>query len=124
VGWGARFIARLVVAGLLAAPLAGCGGEDEEGFGDQEIVKALKLEKAEEGQGYTLAGNPFCVLSDRFFRGSTEVEAASEDPDVGIIVASREGNVAVEGIPTFFGSDCKQEARQRLDKLDPPAEGE
>ncbi len=119
---GAPRVWRPVWIGLLAAALAGCGGGGEEGLGEEEIVKALKLEK--EGQGYTLDGDPFCVLSERFFTGSGEVDAAQGDEDVGVVVASREGNIAIEGVPSFFGPDCKQRARHRLDKLDRVAAAE
>jgi hypothetical protein len=115
---GARPIPAPILIGLTALALAGCG-EDAESFKDKKIVEALKLEK--DAQGYTLDGDPFCVLSDRFFHDSGEVDAASGDDDTGVIVASRAGNVAVEGVPSFFGPDCKQRARKRLDDLDPPA---
>ena len=123
MGWGARSIAGVALIGVLATAPAACGGE-EESFGDQEIVKALKLERPDEGKGYLLDGDPFCVLSDRFFEGSAEVDAAVGDEDVGVVVASRAGNLAVEGVPGFFEAPCKQRARHRLDKLDPPADEE
>ena len=123
MGRGARSIAAMALIGVLATALAACGGEDES-FDEREIVKALKLERPDEGKGYLLDGDPFCVLSDRFFEGSTEVNAAVDDEDAGVVVSSRAGNVAVEGFPELFGPDCKQRARKRLDKLDPPATDE
>ena len=118
---GARSVPGLILIVLLAVAITGCG-EDEKGFEDKRIIEALKLEK--DAQGYTLGGDPFCVLTKRFFRGAGEVEAATGDEDTGVVVASRAGNVAVEGVPSFFGPDCKHRARKDLDKLDPAPAGE
>lgn len=117
---GALTVSTPILVGLLAATLAGCG-EEGSSLADREIVEALKLEKPDEGEGYLLDGDPFCVVAERFFKGAGEVEAAKGDEDTGVVVASRAGNVALEGVPTFFDSSCRKRARHRLDKLDPPA---
>jgi hypothetical protein len=70
-----------------------------------------------------VGGDPFCIISDRFFHDSSEVEAAKTDKDAGTVIASRAGNVAVEAVPPF-APDCADQARKRLNKLDPQSESE
>ena len=114
---GARWVTGMTVCCLLGGTLAACG-EEESSYRDAKIVDALKLEQTNDG--YTVDGDPFCIVSDRFFNDSGEVEAAKGSQEAELVIASREGNVAVEGVPPF-APDCKEQAKKRLNKLDEPA---
>jgi len=105
-----------VAAFLVALALAGCSEEETSRIGDAKIIDKLKLEQAEGG--YTVDGDPFCVVADPLLNTASEV-ASAQGSRKAIIVASREGNVGVVGVPTF-PDDCRQVARKKLNKLDPP----
>lgn len=112
LGWG-RIPAVLATA--LVVALAGCG-EDEVRYGDQKIIDKLNLEKSENG--YSLEGDIFCEVDRELLNDANEVEEAADKDELGLVIASAEGNVGVEGVPVF-SPDCKDQAKKKLNKLDP-----
>jgi hypothetical protein len=111
---------RGLIAGVLfslAVTLgAGCGDEDER-YNDKQIVERLNLEKTEAG--FAIDGDLFCEVDKRLLNDADEVEAAIDKDELGLVIASRQGNVGVTGRPPF-APDCADEAKKKLDKLDPP----
>jgi hypothetical protein len=99
---------------VLLGAFASCGGEDKR-YGDDRIVERLHLEQADGT--YAIDGDPFCAVEKALLNDSGEVEEASDEDGV-TVVASREGNVGVEGVAPF-AHDCADTARKRLNKLDP-----
>ena len=110
---GRASLAVVVLLGAFTA-LAGCGDDDKR-YGDDRIVEQLHLEQSDDS--YAIDGDPFCSVAKKLFNDADEVEAASDEDGV-IVVASREGNVGVEGVAPF-AHDCAVAAKKRLDKLDP-----
>lgn len=107
------------IAFLLAAlALASCSEDDGTRIGDAKIIDKLNLKSTEEGgfEGFAIDGDPFCLVADRLLNTADEVESTG-----GLVVASREGNVGVQGVSPF-APDCREEARKKLNKLDPPTE--
>jgi hypothetical protein len=104
---------------LATLTLAACS-EDETRYSDDRIVERLHLVENENG-GYSVGEDPFCEVSKNLFNDADELESAADRDDLGLVIASREGNVGVKGVP-IFATDCKDVVRKRLDKLDPPAE--
>ena len=103
----------LAIVGLvLALGLPGCSEDKATRIGDAKIIDKLNLDEAEDG--YTIDGDPFCLVSDSLLNTAEEVEKGR-----GLVVASRQGNVGVEGLSPF-APDCRENARKKLDKLDPP----
>ena len=111
---GAR--SPIATAFLAAAMLAaGCGGESTH-YSDKQIIDKLNLEKSENG--YSIGGDVFCEVKQKLFNDSDEVDEALDDDQLGLVIASAEGNVGVEGVPVF-SPDCKGEVKKKLNKLDP-----
>ena len=107
-------IPGVFIAALLSTA-AGCGGEDIR-YGDGKIIDKLNLEKSENG--YSLGGDIFCEVKRELLNDADEVDEASDKDELGLVIASAEGNAGVEGIPVF-SPDCKDEAKKKLNKLDP-----
>jgi hypothetical protein len=110
--WGASIIA---IAALLGA-LVSCGGDDVR-YSDAKIIDRLNLEKTENG--YRIDGDLFCEVEKKLLNNASEVEAAAEKDELGLVIASREGNAGVSGVPVF-APQCGDEAKRKLNKLDPP----
>ena len=100
---------------VLVAAAAGCGG-DSVRYSDKEIIAKLNLEKT--GNGYAIDGDPFCEIEAKLLNDSDEVDAATERDGTGLVIASREGNVGVKGVPPF-APDCGDTAKKKLSRLDP-----
>jgi hypothetical protein len=113
--WGALLVA------VSALAVAGCG-EEETRYNDDRIVDRLNLEETENG--YAVDGDPFCEVDDKLLNDAGEVEDAAERDDLGLVIASRQGNAGVTGVPPF-APDCGDEVKKKLNKLDPvPKEDE
>ena len=108
-----RAIALTLVIGAFAA---GCGDDGGVTFSDAKIIDKLNLEKS--GNGYAIDGDPFCEVEGKLLNDSDEVANAAERDDLGLVIASREGNVGVKGVPPF-APDCSDKAKKKLNKLDP-----
>ena len=96
--------------------LAGCGG-DETFYRDAKIIDKLNLEKTDDG--YAIDGDAFCQVERRLLNSAADVDRAAERDELGLVIASREGNVGVVGIPVF-NPDCAEDAKRKLNKLDAP----
>ena len=94
----------------------GACGEEEEGIGNGRIVDALGLEEVDSG--YAIEGDPFCEVTRKLLNDSEEVDAALDEDELGLIIASRQGNVGIEAVPPF-APDCKAKAKKQLNRLDP-----
>jgi len=105
----------LAAALLATVALVGCGG-DEVRYGDKQIVDKLNLEDSENG--YSLDGDIFCEVKHQLLNDAGEVDEAADKDSLGLVIASAEGNVGVEGVPVF-SPDCKDQAKKKLNKLDP-----
>ena len=104
---------------LLSVVLAGCGGEEVR-YGDKEIIDKLNLEKSDNG--YSVEGDIFCEVKKDLLNDAEQVEEAADKDELGLVIASAEGNVGIEGVPVF-SPDCKDQVKKKLNKLDPkPAE--
>jgi hypothetical protein len=112
-GW--ERIPGAIAAALLVVIAAGCGGSGAR-YSDNEIVDKLNLEKS--GNGYAINGDPFCEVEGKLLNDSDEVTAADDRDKLGLVIASREGNVGVKGVPPF-APDCNDTAKKKLNKLDP-----
>jgi hypothetical protein len=106
-------VGMLVIA--VAVAIAGCG-EDPVHYSDQKIIDKLNLEKSENG--YSLGGDVFCEVKRQLLNDSDEVDDAADQDELGLVIASAEGNVGVEGVPVF-SPNCKDEAKKKLNRLDP-----
>jgi hypothetical protein len=100
---------------LAAAVLAACG-EEEERFSDNKIVDALGLEKIDST--YAMNGDPFCSVESKFLNDAEDVDSALDSPDASLVIASVQGNVGVQAVPPF-APDCKRQAKEALNRLDP-----
>jgi hypothetical protein len=100
---------------LISVIIAGCGGEDVR-YPDKQIVDKLNLERS--GNGYSIDGDVFCEVERKLLNDSAEVEAAADRDELGLVIASREANVGVKGVPVF-PPDCREQAKKKLNKLDP-----
>ncbi len=105
----------LIAVTALFAVAAGCG-DDPTRYNDAKIVEQLNLERSEGG--YAIDGDPFCEVSKRLLNNSEEVNSAADKDDLGLVIASRQGNAGVEGVPPF-APDCEERATKKLNKLDP-----
>jgi hypothetical protein len=94
---------------------AGCG-EDDPSYDDGKIVDRLGLEKS--GGGYAIDGDPFCEVKGKLLNDADEVTEAADNDKLGLIVASRARNVGIQGVAPF-APDCADEAKKKLNKLDP-----
>jgi hypothetical protein len=106
-----------VVLVALTAALAACGDDDKR-VSDAKIVDKLNLEEVEGQKDYAIDGDLFCSVARELLNTRSEVEDALEDDEIGLVVASREGNVGIVGVPVF-ANDCQSSARKKLSKLDP-----
>ncbi len=113
---GREWIPGVVAAVAVVAIGVGCGG-DSVRYTDKEIIEKLNL--TESGNGYVLDGDQFCEVEQKLLNDSDEVEAAADRDEFGLVIASREANVGVKGVPVF-PPDCGQQAKKKLNKLDPP----
>lgn len=104
-----------VCLGLAVLSFAGCG-EDVKRYGDNAIIDRLNLKKSEAG--YAIDGDPFCEVSKKLLNDAEEVQSAADADKLGLVIASKEGNVGVEGIPPF-APDCGDQAKKKLNRLDP-----
>jgi hypothetical protein len=110
-----RVVPALMAVALLL--IAGCGDSDEsKTFSDQKIVDTLDLE--ETAGSFAMGGDPFCEVEDNLLNDADEVQKAADRDDLGLVIASREGNVGIRGVPPF-APDCQQQAKKKLNKLDP-----
>jgi hypothetical protein len=111
--------ALTVTATILALAVAGCG-EEPKRYSDDKIIDKLNLEKLEGETDFTMKDDVFCVVSKQLLNTADEVEAASDDKDTrSLVVASREGNVGIVGVP-IFPNDCQETVRKKLSRLDVP----
>ena len=102
---------------LAVAAIAGCGdADDARSFSKKRIVKALGLEEAD--QGYTIGGDPFCLVHRRLLRDADQVASARDGDELGLMVASEAENVGIRGLPPF-APDCRRQAKRQLNRLDP-----
>jgi hypothetical protein len=109
-------VAALALAAVFAvAAVAGCSEEEAASFSKQRIVKAVGLEEAEDG--YTIGGDPFCLVDRRLLNDAEEVAAARDSDELGLTVASAAGNVGIRAKPPF-APDCRRQAKTRLNRLD------
>jgi hypothetical protein len=113
-----RWAASIVATGALLGALAGCG-EDDVRYNDAKIIDQLNLEQTESG--YTIDGDLFCEVSEKLLNNASEVEAAEDKDELGLVISSREGNAGVSGVPVF-APECGEKAQKKLNKLDPPPE--
>ena len=113
-----RWAASIVATGALLGGLTGCG-EDDVRYSDAKIIDQLNLEQTENG--YTIDGDLFCEVSEKLLNNASEVEAAEEKDELGLVISSREGNAGVSGVPVF-APECGEKAEKKLNKLDPPPE--
>ena len=110
-----------MVVALVALAFAGCG-EEETRYSDDTLVERLNLEQTETG--YAVDGDPFCEVDNRLLNDASEVDEASDKDKLGIVIASRQGNAGVKGVPPF-APDCSDQVKKKLNKLDPvPKEDE
>ena len=114
----ARIPIVLALAVLAPAALAACGDEEVR-YSDQKIIDKLDLEKSENG--YSIGGDVFCEVKQKLLNDSDEVSEALDKDQLGLVIASAEGNVGVEGVPVF-SPDCQDEVKKKLNKLDPKPE--
>jgi hypothetical protein len=101
---------------VMAVVAAGCGG-DSVRYSDRDIIEKLNLERS--GNGYAIDGDPFCEVEGKLLNDADEVDAAEDRERLGLVIASREGNVGVKGVPPF-APDCRDTATKKLNRLDPP----
>jgi hypothetical protein len=111
-----RWPALSMVVAVAALVTAGCGGNDGDEVSNKRIVEALDLQAAEGA--YAIGGDPFCEVDKKLLNDAAEVDDAAEADELGLVIASGEGNVGVQGVPPF-APDCKQQAKKQLNKLDP-----
>ena len=105
----------------LAAAVALCGCGEETRYYDDEDRRAAAPGE-DRTDGYAIDGDPFCEIENKLLNDADEVEEATDKEELGLVIASREGNVGVKGKPPF-APDCGAVAKKRLNKLDPePAE--
>ena len=109
---GHRITISLGVSAVIA--LGGCGGGDPR-FSDSKIIDKLNLKQSESG--YAIDGDPFCEVDKRLLNDSDEVNAAADGDKLGLVIASGEGNVGIQGVPPF-APDCEAKAKKKLNRLD------
>ena len=114
---GAR--TAIAAAALAVVLAAGCGGGDDVRYGDQKIIDRLNLEESENG--YSIDGDVFCEVKKDLLNDADQVDEASDEDELGLVIASAAGNVGIEGVPVF-SPDCKDEAKKKLNRLDPKPE--
>jgi hypothetical protein len=105
---------RLTLAlalGAVAVAAPGCGSDSSTP--DSEIVRALDLERSD--QGYEVDGDFFCVVGELLNDGD-EVDGASDDQQESFVIASPDGEIGVVALKPF-PPDCAQQARKDLRRL-------
>jgi hypothetical protein len=106
------------IAVLIASlSIAACGTDEGPTYSDKQIVEKLNLKQSEAG--YAIDGDPFCEVEKKLLNDASAIEDVARE-DQGLVVASRAGNVGVQGVPPF-ANDCREEAQKKLDRLDPKA---
>jgi hypothetical protein len=115
-GWGGIKIGTFTVLAALA--LAACSDEKPR-YNNDRIVERLHLKEVDEG--YSVDDDPFCEVAKNLINDADEREAAEDRDKLGLVIASREGNVGVRGVPVLT-PDCRDLVRKRLNKLDRPSE--
>jgi hypothetical protein len=115
---GRARIPVVLAAALLVALVGGCG-EDPVRYGDQKIIDKLNLEQSENG--YSIDGDIFCEVKKDLLNDADQVDKAADKDELGLVIVSAGGNVGVEGVPVF-SPDCKDQAKKKLNKLDPKPE--
>ena len=115
---GARIAVALAVALVAAVAAAGCGDEDVR-YSDKDIIDKLNLEKSDNG--YSVEGDIFCEVKKDLLNDADQVEEAADRDQLGIVIVSAGGNAGVEGVPVF-SPDCKDQVKEKLNKLDPRPE--
>ena len=108
----------MTVSVAIGIALPGCGG-DEVRYGDDRIAERLNLERSEAG--FAIDGDPFCEVEKKLLNTAEEVEQAADRDELGLVIASRERNAGIQGVPPF-APDCGDEARMKLSRLDPEPE--
>jgi hypothetical protein len=106
----ARRSRLLLVTGLAAALVGGCGGGSDESVSNAKIVAKLDMTKV-QGR-YAIGGNPFCSVS-KLLGDSHKVDDARSSHSV---IASRDGTIGVE-IVRPFAPPCRKKAQKRLNHL-------
>ena len=114
----AKRAAAVIALAATALIHVGCSGEDVR-YNDSEIVEELKLEKT--SSGFAVDGDPFCEVKKQLLNTADEVTAAAEKEDLGLVIASKARNAGIQGLPPF-APECADEAKKKLDRLDPEAE--
>lgn len=107
--------AAAIAVAILTLSIAACGEEDGPSYSDNKIVEKLNLKESEAG--FAIDGDPFCEVDKELYNDSDEINDVAKK-DRGLIVTSRAGNVAVEGVPPF-ADDCRDVAQKKLTRLDP-----
>ena len=112
-----RFAPRpFALAALAVVLLAGCHEEETTRYSDAKIIETLHLEEIDDG--YAVDGDPFCEVDGKLLNDADEVSRRPTATKSGWCSTSREGNVGILGVAPF-APDCQQQARKRLNKLDP-----
>ena len=114
----ARRGGALIASAAIGLSLLGCGDEGPR-YNDDRIAERLNLERSEAG--YAIEGDPFCEVEKELLNTADEVERAADREDLGLVVASRARNAGIQGVPPF-APDCADEARKKLNRLDPEPE--
>lgn len=114
----ARRAGAVIALAATALVYGGCSGEEVR-YDDSEIVEKLKLEKT--SSGFAVDGDPFCEVKKQLLNTADEVTAAAEKEELGLVIASRARNAGIQGLPPF-AAECADQAKKKLDKLDPEAE--
>jgi hypothetical protein len=101
-----------LMLGVVAMGLAaGCG--EEETVPDTEIVEAMELELSTDRPVYAIGGDPFCEVDQDLLNNETEVEEASGEDELGLVITDSEETVGVQAVPPF-DPRCEQRARRAL----------
>ena len=116
-----RQLAALLASAALLVAVAGCG-EEPVSYSDKDIIDRLNLEKSGDGDRYAVDGDPFCEVEAKLLNSADEVEEGAAGRNGDLVLTSRVGNVGVKVLPGF-APDCQNDARKKLDKLDPRPEG-
>ena len=114
----ARPAGALIAAVAVGLSLASCGDEEPR-YRDDRIAERLNLERSEAG--FAIDGDPFCEVSKKLLNTADEVEEAADRDELGLVIASRARNAGIQGVPPF-APDCADDARRKLNRLDPEPE--
>ena len=114
----ARPAGALIAAVAVGLALASCGDEEPR-YRDDRIAERLNLERSEAG--FAIDGDPFCEVAKKLLNTADEVEEAADRDELGLVIASRARNAGIQGVPPF-APDCADDARRKLNRLDPEPE--